>query len=179
MFASVSTTKSGVKAGVFSFLVEGGNQMKIFIDGETFKCKAFDEFMKLLREIDEIPEEDVDGDALGCLLVFAVGKHCESKIEQMFFLSAFPRISFLLPQVQFEMYRFDFGILGTNVLIELDGHDYHKTKEQRTSDAKRQRYLEKKGFRVIRFTGSEIYRDLEGCVKETEEALLALGATGE
>jgi very-short-patch-repair endonuclease len=53
------------------------------------------------------------------------------------------------------------------VCVELDGHDYHKTKEQRTSDAQRQRWLEMNNWRVIRFTGTEVHKNVWSCVKQT------------
>lgn len=50
--------------------------------------------------------------------------------------------------------------------IEIDGHEAHKTKEQRFNDYRRERFLMREGFKVIRFMGSEVYTDALGCVKE-------------
>lgn len=61
--------------------------------------------------------------------------------------------------------------MDKKVVVELDGHNYHKTKEQRTNDAERQRYLQKNGFTVVRFTGSEINKDVNGCVSEVLDIL--------
>lgn len=65
-------------------------------------------------------------------------------------------------------YRVDFIVWydGRGVVVELDGHDYHKTKEQRTKDAERDRWLGARGIRVVRFTGNEVYADAERCVRE-------------
>jgi very-short-patch-repair endonuclease len=65
-------------------------------------------------------------------------------------------------------YRADFLIYydGRVVCVELDGHEYHKTKEQRGKDAARDRWLLSRGIRVVRFTGSEVYADADGCVRE-------------
>ncbi|MDD4111338.1 MAG: DUF559 domain-containing protein [Clostridia bacterium] len=52
-------------------------------------------------------------------------------------------------------------------VIECDGHDFHeKTKEQVRKDKERERDLIKSGRTVIRFSGSEIYRDASGCASE-------------
>jgi len=51
-------------------------------------------------------------------------------------------------------------------VIELDGHEYHKTKYQRTHDAKRDRWLYGQGWHVLRFTGTEIHQDLDRCIDE-------------
>jgi very-short-patch-repair endonuclease len=50
-------------------------------------------------------------------------------------------------------------------IIECDGHDFHeKTKQQVAYDKKRDRDLQALGFRVLRFSGSEIYKDPKACV---------------
>ena len=51
--------------------------------------------------------------------------------------------------------------------IELDGHDFHeRTKEQAQRDKARDRALTEAGYRVLRFTGSEVWRDAGKCVDE-------------
>jgi very-short-patch-repair endonuclease len=53
------------------------------------------------------------------------------------------------------------------VAIECDGHDFHeRTKEQAAHDKKRDRFLVASGITVLRFTGSEIYKDPWQCCKE-------------
>jgi very-short-patch-repair endonuclease len=68
-------------------------------------------------------------------------------------------------------YRLDFAFLhpeGHKLCVELDGHDFHeRTPEQAGFDRKRDRFLTLQGWRVIRFTGTEVHRDAEACVKET------------
>jgi len=65
-------------------------------------------------------------------------------------------------------YRADFIVYydGRAVCVELDGHDTHKTKEQRSYDAKRANWFQSRGIRVVRFTGSQVYADVQGCVRE-------------
>ena len=50
-------------------------------------------------------------------------------------------------------YRVDFILKDARLIVELDGHAYHSTKEQLEKDAIRQRYLTRAGYSVIRFTG--------------------------
>jgi hypothetical protein len=46
------------------------------------------------------------------------------------------------------------------LLIECDGHEFHeRTKEQARRDKKRDRELQKFGFQVFRYTGSEVWAD--------------------
>jgi very-short-patch-repair endonuclease len=77
----------------------------------------------------------------------------------------------IAPQYQIEQHRVDFGIFINGVakeeiriVVECDGHDFHeKTKEQAARDKSRDRDLQIAGWKVLRYTGSEIWRDQEAC----------------
>lgn len=88
-------------------------------------------------------------------------------------------------------YRLDVGLSvpvttldgGKNLLfaIECDGHDFHeRTKQQAARDKQRDRDLQVAGFRIIRFTGSEIWSDAQECAGQVlqvvEAAFLAAAA---
>ncbi len=77
------------------------------------------------------------------------------------------------PQRKVGPYRVDIAIRvfenGRTMLlaVECDGHDFHHaTKQQVERDKKRDRFLSSKGYKVLRFSGSEIYRDVESCADE-------------
>ncbi len=89
----------------------------------------------------------------------------ESPIEKMFYELAFYELH-MYPQHPVGPYRLDFAIPDRKIAIELDGHDFHKTKEQRTHDASRDRYLIERGWTVLRFTGTEIYKNTAKCVAQ-------------
>lgn len=83
---------------------------------------------------------------------------------------------FLVPQFKATQtdHRVDF-LLGwasrpfehTAIVIECDGHAFHeRTKEQAARDKARDRDLSSEFARVLRFTGSEIYRNPCGCAVE-------------
>lgn len=93
------------------------------------------------------------------------GRPFDSPLEQMFFELAFLDLH-LYPQHKVGKYRLDFAIPDKRVAIELDGHEYHKTKYQRTHDAKRDRWLYGQGWTVLRFTGTELHADLDRCIDE-------------
>lgn len=44
-------------------------------------------------------------------------------------------------------------------IIELDGHEYHSNKKQVNYDYERERDLQELGYKVIRFTGSQMYNN--------------------
>ncbi len=72
-----------------------------------------------------------------------------------------------------QKYRPDFIVFygGASVVVELDGHEFHKTKEQRSSDHRRERWFAARGINVVRFTGSDVHADVERCVKELLDVL--------
>lgn len=69
-------------------------------------------------------------------------------------------------QIRCDQYVVDFGAAISMfnkppliVVIECDGHEFHTSKDQFTRDKAKDRHLLQKGFRVMRFSGSEIYVD--------------------
>jgi very-short-patch-repair endonuclease len=89
----------------------------------------------------------------------------ESPIEEKFW-NALRLEHFITPQFRIGRYRVDFAIESHKIAIELDGHEFHKSKEQRTNDAERERYLQRQGWHVIRFTGTEIWNDVGQCISD-------------
>lgn len=84
----------------------------------------------------------------------------------------------ITPQAKISGYSVDFLVwfrlknIVAGVAIECDGHAFHeKTKEQAASDKKRDRAIVTAGFPVLRFTGSEIFRDTLGCVGQVKNTL--------
>jgi very-short-patch-repair endonuclease len=68
---------------------------------------------------------------------------------------------------------FSSGFFTKGIVVECDGHDFHeKTKEQVRRDKARDRWLQIQGYPVMRFSGSEIYRDSEACCKEIGDLAL-------
>jgi Uncharacterized protein conserved in bacteria len=63
-------------------------------------------------------------------------------------------------------YILDLAYPQHKLAIECDGHEYHASKEQRGHDAQRDRFLLAEGWRTARFTGSQIFKDVDGCAEE-------------
>lgn len=82
------------------------------------------------------------------------------------------------PQTEIGKYRVDFLIEyqfvnRLKVIVECDGHDYHeRTKEQASYDKARDRYLQKLGYKVFRWSGSDINADAYGCAYELFDFIL-------
>lgn len=89
-----------------------------------------------------------------------------------------PDALFVWPQVDVGKYRADFVVehafeyRGNReqravAAIECDGHDFHeRTKQQAARDRKRDREFQRIGLPVLRFTGSEIWKDAARCAFE-------------
>lgn len=139
-----------------------------------------------------------DGDELVQML-----KRCESPIEARLGCHLLGRItSFtvckLRTQERIGSYRADFVITNESlegdgpgddeyrkmmdyagpirIVIECDGHAFHeRTKDQAARDKRRDRDLQTAGWRVLRFTGSEIWADPQKRVDEVIECIKAMG----
>lgn len=53
------------------------------------------------------------------------------------------------------------------VVAEVDGFEFHATREQLRFDRRRDRYLTERGVRVLRFSGAEVWRDAASYAAET------------
>ena len=77
--------------------------------------------------------------------------------------------------VKTKNFRFDFFVANTRrkraILIELDGHEHHKTKPQRIVDSIKRNEAASHGIPVVVFTGTQIKAGIEGCFKSIEEVL--------
>jgi len=55
-------------------------------------------------------------------------------------------------------------------VVECDGHDFHeRTREQASRDKARDRAMQAMGFVVLRFSGSDLWRDPRGCAQSAVE----------
>lgn len=107
--------------------------------------------------------------------------HVTAELARQEMETAKPASMRLFPQCHIDGYRVDF-LIGVKreggsvpwLVVECDGHDFHeRTKEQAAKDRSRDRDLQAKGYRVFRFTGSELYRKPLGCASETWDWLRA------
>lgn len=76
------------------------------------------------------------------------------------------------PEKEIGMYHVDISLLEKPVVIEVDGEYWHSKLGASKMDAKRDRFLQKKGYTVIRLLEKAIREDAKKC---TIEALKVLG----
>jgi len=76
----------------------------------------------------------------------------------------------LIPQFKWLIYRSDWAIYNPKttgaLLIECDGKEFHSGPEQIAHDQKKDQAANDLGFLTMRFTGSQIHRNADGCAKE-------------
>jgi very-short-patch-repair endonuclease len=148
------------------------------------QIEKYDKYENEIKRIMSTYLDEVFFDTLIDLLA-----KCESPIERIFYTQFICVKSWLdlrsintrikiFPQKIIKTsgneYRVDFYIEKPKsdgetikLIIECDGHEFHeRTKEQAMRDKKRDRELIKCGYKVIHFTGSEIYKDAFYCVNE-------------
>ncbi len=95
---------------------------------------------------------------------------------------------FVFTQHKIGKYTADFLIAGRHmelphspeirrsIVVECDGHDFHeRTKEQAQRDRKRDRDIQALGYKILRFTGSEIFRAPFDCASTALEFVSATG----
>lgn len=120
-------------------------------------------------------------------------EHCESPIEELLVI-ALDEITENMTDVYFEpqkeievnghKYRVDILIYYGDILdlesckkliVECDGYQFHeKTKAQTIYEKRRDRELMSAGYRVVHFTGSEIWNDPFKCAREIRDMLRTL-----
>ena len=71
-----------------------------------------------------------------------------------------------------EEYIVDFVCISLNLVIEIDG-EIHNSEEHKEFDKIREEYLSYEGFKVIRFTNSEIKDNLQGVLNSIKEEIKA------
>lgn len=129
---------------------------------------------------------------------------CESPVERLLMLAIISHYAFTLevpnnainggrfgdfsgdsvrPQYRVEcsghVYRLDFAVPSQRLAIEVDGHDFHeRTKAQASRDKARDRALTAAGWRVLRFTGSDVWNDAASCAQEIFSVLAGLERVG-
>ena len=73
------------------------------------------------------------------------------------------RVDFLIPVIFYKN-------ICKCYIVECDGYEFHqKTKEQVQNDYIRQRNIEMSGYRIIKFTGTEIFNNAPSCALQVLE----------
>lgn len=142
------------------------DELEHVVDGYRNNLKS--EVHELLSEVESPIEAKLAIALYSCAETKDFNVYTEQRKE---FFMGFPSGLQICPQYELFGYRADFAIFErhvfgeeTKIIVECDGHDFHeRTKEQARRDRQRDRDLSYNGWRVLRFTGSEIHENAEGC----------------
>jgi very-short-patch-repair endonuclease len=75
-------------------------------------------------------------------------------------------------------YFADFACYARNLLIEVDGGVHERLEAVQLRDVERQRWLEREGFTVVRFTDRQVADELHACIDQIKALLLEGGGLG-
>jgi len=121
-----------------------------------------------------------------------VNSEAKSPIEQLFLIEWYFQVEthilpsesldyYILPQAEIQVedkkFKVDFLAIyskepwlkrkNESVIVELDSYTWHgSTPEQFAREKERERELAKTGYRILRFSGREIIRDIGKCVEK-------------
>jgi very-short-patch-repair endonuclease len=115
-----------------------------------------------------------------CSTAYKMEQMCESPIEIDLgarLLRTLSTAHLLVPQFRLQRFRYDFAIIRQLVLIECDGKQWHSTPEQLANDQRKDEAARKIGAPLLRFTGSEIFNDVNGCAERVLRELHRQQAT--
>lgn len=125
-----------------------------------------------------------------------LGANCESPIERLMLAA----LMFIKPQCLHPRYegagdleregrlhtqyrlgnrRLDFAYIvqpihepwTIRIGIECDGHEFHSTKAQKANDNERTVEIAEEGFNVLRFSGTQIFADPNGCAQSVADVV--------
>ena len=105
---------------------------------------------------------------------FAMGyelSKCESPIETRVCRALWANDIPVKSQYRVGSYRIDLAIPSIRLAIECDGKAFHSTPAQKAHDRKRTAYLKRQGWKVIRFSGSQIVRDIGKVINRVENEI--------
>lgn len=74
-------------------------------------------------------------------------------------------------------YRLDFAVFCRKgrLAVECDNERFHQSKRQRIRDRRRDRWLSRRGWTVLRLPGAAVRDDPKGCVRKVRAAVRKLG----
>lgn len=85
----------------------------------------------------------------------------ESYIERRLYDALKRRGEYPQCQVGCGKYRIDIALVRYRLAIECDGKAYHSSKQQKAHDRRKNAFLKRHGWKVLRFTGSDINGKLD------------------
>ncbi|MBF0706785.1 DUF559 domain-containing protein (plasmid) [Alkalihalobacillus hwajinpoensis] len=94
---------------------------------------------------------------------------CESPIERRLYDALVFNDYYVETQYTVGKYRIDLAIPPLKLAIECDGKEYHSFPHQKENDRRKDKYLRSEGWKVLRFTGRQINRNINAVLFKIEK----------
>lgn len=96
---------------------------------------------------------------------------CESPIESKLYDALTFNGFNVETQVPCGRYRIDLAIPRYRIAIECDGKAYHSSPNQKAHDRRKNTYLKKHGWKILRFSGRAINNNVGIVVRKVQEVI--------
>jgi very-short-patch-repair endonuclease len=96
---------------------------------------------------------------------------CESPIETILYNALKNKGYNIETQVRCGKYRIDMTLPLYKLAIECDGKEFHSNPEQKAHDRKKNAYLRRSGWSIMRIKGSQIHRNLPKVIQRIEKKI--------
>lgn len=90
---------------------------------------------------------------------------CESYIERRLYEALKANGEYVKSQIPCGKYSIDLALPVYRIAIECDGKAYHSSEKQKVHDRRKDAFLRKNGWKVLRFTGKRIHNDIPRIIK--------------
>ncbi|MFC4126172.1 DUF559 domain-containing protein [Nocardia rhizosphaerae] len=94
-----------------------------------------------------------------------------SEPERLFARALARRRLYLLPNHSVGPFVGDFVDESTRTIVEIDGWEFHSDRQTFRSDRRRQNWLQRRGWLVLRFAAHDVLNHMETCVDEVESVV--------
>lgn len=131
-----------------------------------------------IMELSPNCDSPIEAEIGAAVIMFFDRANLPLKLCKMLDVRAAPGSLLLVPQFAWSYYRSDWAIMNPKrtgaLLIECDGKDFHSSPAQKAHDRKKDAAALDYGYLTLRFTGSQIHRDADGCAQKIFDAVCGL-----
>lgn len=165
-------------------LVDRGNRvLEASVDdalSHVAQCLTFEDAMSVWESAVRVEKLDLESvravrwpDAASRACANSIRGHSDSGLETIFVMRLSSWGVPVRQQVMLAGHRVDV-LIGTHLIVQLDGFEFHSSSAARTRDVKHDAELRLRGYTVLRFTYAQVVHDWE-YVEATVAAAIARG----
>lgn len=134
------------------------------------ELSKFEEALKYKQKNRKLSQDQVDD----ILVHNSIVRHFEWNSYHLTPQASFPNFKIRSKSIRADLLIWVPGDESVKIIVECDGYSYHKSKDKFETDRERDRLFQLNGYKVIRFSGGEIFRDPVHVSSEIVDLLEAL-----